>query len=507
MNGPASHPIGPKAKQRERNTNRAGMRTRMPEESNGVQGLYRNSIRNTEITKMTSDSNGHGNSDESRNVSRRDFMITVGACIGVPAIVPSTVLGDAAPSNRINVALIGCGNQSRADLPSMLRQKDVQVVAVCDVNRGSHGYARAEHFLGREPARKRVDEYYAGKTRSGKYKGCQVFSDFREVLARDDVDAVMIVLPDHWHALATVKACEAGKDVYCQKPLSLTIHDGQEMIRAVRKHNRILQTGSQYRSNAVVRRACELVRNGRIGQIQRVVSIINGSGSGPGPGWKEMPVPEGFDYDMWLGPAPWAPYHIDRCLYRFRFHLDYSGGQVTNTGHHATDIVQWALGTDGTGPVEFEGLHAEWPPKGHLYTTAMKTEFRARYANGIEFVCRTQEPGFGARFEGSEGWIQYTYNKIEASSEAIKDSVIGADEVHLPVSDNHYRNFLDCVKSRDEPIEPVEVGHRTASICHAGNIAMRLKRKLQWDPKKEVFVNDGQANQMLRRPYRKPWQI
>lgn len=445
---------------------------------------------------------------KSRSLTRREFVAAAGTALVAPVVVPGSVWGADAPSNRINVAFIGCGNQSRVDLPSMLRQHDARVVAVCDVNRGSHGYARPEHFLGREPAQKKVNDYYADKTRSGKYKGCDAYSDFRDVLAREDVDAVMVVLPDHWHALVTVKACEAGKDVYCQKPLSLTIHDGQQMIQAVRKHGRILQTGSQYRSNSVVRRACELVRNGRIGQVKRAVSIINGSGAGPGPGWKEMLVPDGFDYIMWLGPAPLAPYHIDRCLYRFRFHLDYSGGQVTNTGHHATDIVQWALGMDGTGPVEFEnGEGVVWPPQGHLYTTAMKTDFHARYANGIEFVCRTQDPGFGARFEGTEGWIQYTYNTIEASSETIKDSVIGPDEIHLPVSENHYRNFLDSVKSRQEPIEPVEVGHRTASICHAGNIAMRLKRKLQWDPQKEVFINDDEANGMLRRPYREPWRI
>jgi len=444
-------------------------------------------------------------------LTRRQFVATAGAVVVAPTIVPSSVFGENAPSNRINVALIGCGNQSRVDLPSMLRQPDAQVVAVCDVNRGSNGYARPEHFLGREPAQKKVNEYYAEKTRSGTYNGCDAYSDFRDVLARDDVDAVMIVLTDHWHALATIKACEAGKDVYCQKPMSLTIHDGQQMIKAVRQHGRVLQTGSQYRSNAVVRRMCELVRNGRIGEVKRAVAIINDSGAGPGPGWKEMPVPDGFDYNTWLGPAPDAPYHIDRCLYRFRFLLDYSGGQVTNTGAHAIDIVQWALGTDGTGPVEFE--HQEgivWPPAGHLYTTAMKSHFRARYVNGVEFVCRTQDPGFGARFEGTEGWVQYTIKnmkEVEASSDAIKNSVIGPDEIHLPVSGDHYRNFLDSVKSRKDPIEPVEVGHRTATICHAGNIAMRLKRKLQWDPEKEIFVNDDEANQMLRRPYREPWQI
>ncbi|MCH9655382.1 MAG: Gfo/Idh/MocA family oxidoreductase [Planctomycetes bacterium] len=449
--------------------------------------------------------------NKSNKLTRRDFIAAASTAFVAPTIVPSSVFGANAPSNRINIAQIGCGNQSRADLPGMLRLADTRVVAVCDVNKASGGYARKEHFLGREPAQKRVNEHYAKKTRSGKYQGCDAYSDFRDVLAREDVDAVMITLPDHWHALATKKACEAGKDVYCQKPMSLTVHDGQQMIKAVRKHNRILQTGSQYRSNKVVRRMCELVRNGRIGKVKRVISIINGSGAGPEPGWKEMPVPAGFDYDMWLGPAPMAPYHIDRCLYRFRFHLDYSGGQVTNTGAHSTDIIQWALGMDGTGPVEFEHQPGVvWPPKGHLYTTAMKTDFRARYANGIEFICRTQDPGFGARIEGTEGWVQFSVNnmrEVEASSDAIKNSVITAEEIHLPVSNNHYQNFIDSVKSRKDPIEPVEAGHSTASICHLGNIAMRLKRKLKWNPEKEQFIGDDEANQMLQRPYRQPWKI
>ena len=440
-------------------------------------------------------------------VGRRQFLATTAGSLLIPTIVPASVFGATAPSNRLNVALIGAGNQSRVDLPAMLRFADVQVVAVCDVNRGSHGYALPEHFLGREPVRQQVEAYYAEPTRSGSFRGCEAYHDFRDVLARDDVDVVMVILPDHWHALVTVMACRAGKDVYCQKPLSLTIEDGKQMLQAVRQYNRILQTGSQYRSNPVVRRACELVRNGRIGQVQRVVSIINGSGPGPGPGWEPMPVPDGFDYEFWLGPAPDAPYHVDRCLYRFRFHLDYSGGQVTNTGAHSTDIVQWAIGTDDTGPVEFEDQGSVWPPQGHLYSTAMETNFRARYANGVEFVCRTQEPGFGARFEGTDGWIQYTYNKIEASSEEILNSTITSDEIRLPVSDNHYRNFLDCVKSREEPIEPVEVGHRTASICHCGNIAMRLRRKLTWDPQRECFLDDDEANQMLQRPYRTPWTL
>jgi predicted dehydrogenase len=302
-------------------------------------------------------------------------------------------------------------------------------------------------------------------------------------------------------------AAKAGKDIYCQKPMTLTVDEGHVVIKAVRQYRRIFQTGSQYRSDAKVRRVCELVRNGRIGKVQRVISIVPTAPAGPAPGWGAMPVPEGFDYQMWLGPAPNAPYHAERCLYRFRFNLDYSGGQVTNTGAHSNDIVQWALGTDETGPVEFEDLGAVWPAKGHLYNTAMKTNFRARYANGVELICRTQDPGFGVRFEGTDGWIDYTYSKTTYQPESLIDSVIGPNEVHLPVSDNHYRNFIDAVKARRDPIEPVEVGHRTASICHLGNIAMRLGREIPWDPQAQQCPNDEQANAMLQRPYRGPWKL
>ena len=449
----------------------------------------------------------HRNSIRKDGFTRRRFLKTAAAGVAAPWVVPGSVFGQTAPSKRVNVGVIGAGNQSRVDVPQLMRLPDVQVLAVCDVNRGSHGYARPEHFLGREPVRQKINEFYAKQKASGKYKGCDAYHDMRELLARADIDAVMLTLPDHWHALAVVMASKAGKDMYCQKPLSLTVNDGQEMIKAVRKHKRILQTGSQYRSQSRVRHFCELVRNGRVGDVKRVISFVSGAGNGPAPGWKEMPVPDGFDYQTWLGPAPQAPYHKDRCLYRFRFNLDYSGGQVTNIGAHSNDIVQWALGTDGTGPVEFEDRGSVFPPPGYLYTTATTTNFRARYANGVELICETHKPGFGVRVEGSEGWLEYQYAKITSSIESLPDSVIGPNEIHLPVSKNHYRNFIDSVKSREEPIEPVEVGHCTSTICHVGNIAMRLKRKLGWDPAKQQFIDDAEANSMLRRPYREPWTL
>jgi predicted dehydrogenase len=309
--------------------------------------------------------------------------------------------------------------------------------------------------------------------------------------------------------------------MYCEKPLSLTVRQGQAMVKAVREHKRILQTGSHYRSSPANRFACELVRNGRIGQVKRILTqVAENNAVSPGPGWQPMPVPEGFDYEMWLGPAPQAPYHLDRCLYRFRFLLDYSGGQTTNFGAHSNDIAQWGLGTDGTGPIEVEDTGGEWPPQGSLFTTATKVSFRARYANGTELICQTAKPGFGTRFEGSEGWVEFGYQGVQTSPASLKTSKIGPNEIHLPVSNparqedasrnyipDHVRNFIDCVKSRQDPVEPVEVGHRTATICHLGNIAMKLRRKLQWDPAREQFVNDEEANGMLTRPMRGPWQL
>ena len=445
-------------------------------------------------------------------LNRRDFIrsATAGALSvaagGVPLVVPASVLGQNAPGNRVTLGVIGCGNQSTVDLPEWLKQEDCQVVAVCDVNKASYGYRDPKQFLGREPQRDFVNRFYAEKRASGNYKGCDIYTDFREVLARKDIDAVAIITPDHWHAVMTILAARAGKDIYCQKPLTLAIRDGQEMIQAVRQYKRVLQTGSQYRSNADVRRACELVRNGRLGRLKRVETYVaENNFKGPGPGWKEMPVPAGFDYEFWLGPAQRAPYHADRCLYKFRFILDYSGGQTTNFGAHSNDIAQWAMGTDGTGPVEVEDLGAEFPPKGDLFNTPTRVAFRARYASGVELVCKTDPAGFGARFEGSEGWLRVGYRGIETGPAGIKDWKPGSNDLRLYESANHYRNFLDCVKSRKEPAEPVETGHRTATLCHLGNIAMLLHRKIKWDPKTEQIVGDEQAARMVTRQMREPW--
>ncbi len=439
-------------------------------------------------------------------ITRRRFLASAAAgTLGFPQILRAQA-GRAPANERVTLGVIGCGNQAPVDLAEFLPLPHAQVVAVCDVNRGSHGYKTPDQFLGREPVRDLVEKHYAKASPSGTYKGCAMYVDFREMLARKDIDAVVIITPDHWHAIQTICAAAAGKDIYCQKPLGLTVRDGQEMIRAVRSHNRILQTGSQWRSTPLIRRFCEAVRNGAVGQPRKATTYVAPNNfTGPGPGWKPAPVPEGFDYELWLGPAPSAPYHPQRCLYQFRFISDYSGGQTTNFGHHSNGVAFWALGLDDTGPVEVWNLGAEWPPPGDLFDTATKVHFGARFANGVEWECITDKRQFGIRIEGSEGWIATDGKEITASSPAIADWQPGPDSIRLYDSPNHYRNFVDCVLSRKDPVEPVEVGHRVTAFCHLGNIAMKLNRRLRWDPKAERFEGDEEANRMLSRPHRAPW--
>lgn len=440
-------------------------------------------------------------------LTRRRFLAAAGAAVAAPWVVPASVLGAAAPSNRIHIGCIGTGNQGTQVLQGFLQQDDARVVAVCDVNRASYGYKTAQQYLGREPAVRLVEEHYGREAPGGTWKGCTAGTDFREVLGRDDIDAVTIAVPDQWHGVMAVLAARAGKDMYCEKPLSLTVEDGRAMVQAVRRHAVILQTGSHERSRRLTRFAVELVRNGRIGRLKRIVAIVGPNNkTAPTGAWDPMPVPDGFDYEMWLGPAPWAPYHKDRCLYNFRFILDYSGGQVTNYGAHSLDLAQWGNDTEHTGPVEIEDGGGVFPRDG-LFDTADPVRFRARYANGVELECITRPENMATRFEGTEGFVEVGYGGFFTEPESLKRSVIGPGEIRLYESDSHYRNFLDCVKSRQEPAAPVEIGHRSATLCHLGNIAMRLKRRLQWDPQAERFPGDDDANRLLGRAKRAPWGL
>ncbi|MBX3177178.1 MAG: Gfo/Idh/MocA family oxidoreductase [Candidatus Hydrogenedentes bacterium] len=425
------------------------------------------------------------------HLTRRQFLgksAAIGAAFAAPAIIPSSALGlggSTAPSERITMGVIGSGLQGTSNMTGFLAFKDVQMIAIADVDKAH-----------REAAAAIVNRKYGNSD-------CALYNDFRELNDRDDIDAVIIATPDHWHALNALDAVRKGKDAYVQKPLAWSVQEGRALADAVKQHGRILQTGSQQRSEGGFRRACELVRNGRIGALKYVNIGIPGNNRECGPTWTPEPVPEGFDYDFWLGPAPWAEYHHQRCHYEFRFILDYSGGQVTNFGAHNLDIAQWGLGMDDSGPVEVYG-NGVFPESG-LFTTATKTYFECRYANGVELVCKTGK--FGMTFEGTEGTIYVDRKTIKAWPEEILKEKIGKDEVQLYKSDDHYRNFADCVKSRQDPICTAEIGHRSATVCNIGNIAMRLGRRLAWDPVAERFPNDEDANALLGRDMRGEWAL
>ena len=452
-------------------------------------------------------------------ISRRRFLkrsaIAGAGSIGLPYIVAASALGKAgnvAPSNRITMGSIGVGGMGTNNMRAFLSHDDVQVLAVCDVVKANdqygHWYKNGWNgpWFGREPGRKIVEDHYSRKNRAGGFTGCDAYIDFRDIISRDDIDAVCITTPDHWHAIPVIMAAKAGKGIYCEKPLSLTVAEGRAMVTAVERYGVVFQTGTQRRSSRQFRFVCELVRNGRIGRLKKIITSIGANNKeAPARDWKPMPVPDWLDYEMWLGPAPWVPYHKDRCLYTFRFGLDYSGGQTTNLGAHFIDVAQWANGTDRSGPIEFEDLGAEYPADG-LFTTATKVHYRARYANGVELTCET-DPSGPMRFEGTEGWLEMQGSKLTSQPESLKTSVIGPNEIHLYESNDHHRNFVDCMKTNRETAAPVEVGHRSTSLCNLGNIAMTLKRKLSWDPETERFKNSDEANQMLSRALRSPWHL
>jgi hypothetical protein len=444
-------------------------------------------------------------------MNRREFLKTSAAvaagAIVLPQIVPSSVFGADAPSKRVTMGFIGVGNQGTGDMRGFLQDSRVQVVAVCDVNRESKGYWN-NALGGREPAKRIVNEYYANKTGNAEFKGCEAYEDFRELIARADIDAVETAVPDHWHAIPVIAAAKAGKDIYGQKPLSLTVSDGRAMANAVKRYGRIFQCGSQQRSDFNFRRVCELVRNGRIGKLQTVECGLPGGTPdyvGTNPSKQTQPVPDGFNYEFWLGPAPQAPYCPARCHVNWRWLLDYSGGQVTDWGGHHPDIAQWGMNTESTGPIEVINAKGVFN-KNDLYNTATEYYFECIYKNGVKLAISNKLRG-GVKFIGEGGWVWANRGSHEASSDAIKNSQIGPNDVRLYESNDHFRNFIDCVISRKEPIAPIETAHRSITLAHLGNIAMILGRNLKWDPEKEKFVNDAEADAMLSRPLRSPWRM
>jgi predicted dehydrogenase len=438
-------------------------------------------------------------------MNRRDFLkctaVATGAGIAMPAIVPSSVFGRNAPSNRINMGCIGTGRIARSDdIPGFLRFDEVQMVAVCDVDSKRTKDAIAQ-----------VEGHYAKTTGIKDYKGCKGFGDYRELIAHKDIDAVMICTPDHWHVLPGIDAAKAGKDIFIQKPLSLTIAEGRALSDAVHRTGRVLLVGSQQRSNPSFLRACELVRNGRIGELKTVrVGLPGDPGCGEEP---EMPVPPNLDYDVWLGSTPVVPYTEKRVHPQKDYSRPgwlriqaYGAGMITGWGSHHLDTAQWGMGTEYTGPVTIEGK-AEFPESG-LWDVHGDFEITFTYADGRKLICAdNKRHEQGVRFEGTEGWIHVKRWTARSEPATIMDSVIGPDEVHLYKSEDHKKNFVDCVRSRGLTVAPVEVGHRSNTVCLLGSIAMNLGRKLKWDPDNERFRDDDEANGMVARHMRAPWKI
>ena len=425
-------------------------------------------------------------SDHPTKATRRGFLQSaagIGLAAGFPTIIPSSALGrDGAtpPSERVRIGHIGVGNQGRGNLKALLKQ----TVAVCEVDKT------------------RLDE--AHKTVETANGGtCAAFGDYRRLLDRKDIDAVVITVPDHWHALITVDACAAGKDVYCEKPLSLTVVEGRAMVEAARRFGRMVQTGSQQRSDDKFRLACELVRNGYLGKIKTIKVGIPGNNF-KGPAVADSAPPAELDYNFWLGPASKKPYNEKHVHYNFRFFWDYSGGQMTNFGAHHLDIARWALGRDESGPIKIEGK-AKYTP-GVDYEMPDWCEVDYTYDDGVIVHCGQDHKG-GVTFEGEKGTLFVTRGKIESTPGDILKQVLKNTDTHLQVSKNHHQNWLDSIKSRKLPICDVAIGHRSATVCHLGNIALRTGRTIHWDPTAEKIVGDSDAAKMLSRPYREPWHL
>jgi predicted dehydrogenase len=419
-------------------------------------------------------------------LTRRDFLRR-GAAAGVFLSLPASLYRNALnaadpPSEKIRIGCVGVGGQGNSNLGHVLKN----VIAVCDVDKTHLAAAK-------------------GKVEKANGK-CAEYADYRKLLDNKDVDAVVVSTPDHWHTLVTVSACLADKDVYCEKPLTLTVVEGRVIVNAARKRKRIVQTGSQQRSEygGKFRQACELVRSGRLGKLKTVKVGI------PGVNYKERPNDSGppdLDFDFWLGPAPKVEYNKNHVHYNFRFFWDYSGGQMTNFGAHDLDIAQWALDMDNSGPVEISGKGTF--NKDKLYEVTQTCEVTYKYANGVTVLLGQGVSGIkgGVTFEGEKGTIHVDRGSLTSEPGEIVKQPIGESDVHLHPSGSHHGNWLECIKTRKLPICDAEIGHRSATVCHLGNIAIRIGHTIKWDPAKEEIVGDAEAAKMLSRPSRAPWKL
>lgn len=456
---------------------------------------------------------------EERNICRRRFLksaVTAAGAITFPYVVRSSALGRAgspgriAASSRIVMGCIGLGIQGTGNMRAFLSHKDVRVVAVCDVSESQC-----------QKAKNIVDRHYADK-------GCAAYNDFRELCAREDIDAVSIAAPDHWHVLIGVEAARNGKHMYYEKPIGPSFRAGQVLRDVIYRYGVVFQFGTQQRSSRDFRFACELVRNGRIGELHTI--LVGVPGSVFYPNQPSERVPEGFDHDMWLGPARWAPYSFERCRpytsrpnkpwtdnYSTWYHIsDYCIGFIGNWGIHHVDIAQWGHGSEHTGPVEIEGA-GEFPKDG-IADCATSWQVENKFEDGVTMIHMDnsssakhpqQVPGFsqGILFKGTEGWVFVNRGKLDAHPKSLLRSEPGANEIRLPESNSHHRNFLDAIRTRKTTVCPIDVAVRSNTICQLDDIAIRLNRKLRWNPDKEEFINDKEANRLLKRSLRSPWYL
>jgi len=429
------------------------------------------------------------------------------SALAVPYVIPSSALGLAgtvAPSERITIGMIGLGRQAIAyNLPYFLGQRDAQVVALSDVDQW------------RLDLNDQRDIVLYGRKRTwpkGRLERCARYRDFRALLARDDVDAVMITTPDHWHVNMALAAIKAGKDICCEKPLSTCIAEGRLLADTVARSDRVFRTDSEFRSYPMTVRAVELVRNGRIGQLKTIRMSIPITDPAL-PQQPEMLVPKGLDYDMWLGPAPLKPYTEKRVHPRKSYeragwfrNTDYCQGVICNWGYHLSTVAQWGNDTERTGPVEIKG-HGSFPPADGLWNVIRDFNVEYRFANGVRLLYDSVKSPH-VRFEGTAGWVDYIFpNRLDAEPKSLLTAKIGPDEQHFPLK-HEKRDFLDCVKTRGKTLEDAEVGHRSTSIGQLGLIACRVGKTLRWDPDKEQFTNNDEANRLLRRPDgRPPWNV
>lgn len=450
----------------------------------------------------------------SNATTRRQFLKAGMTLVTVPYFVPGRALGAEnvpAPSERIVMGCIGIGSMGGGHLHGWLGHNDVQVTAVCDLR---------EAF--RQRAKRMVDEKYG-------HQDCRMYHDFRQLLARPDVDAVCVATPDHWHALVSIEAAKNGKDMYQEKPADVHVAAAKALREAVNRYGVVFQFGTQQRSSRDFRFACELARNGRLGKLH---TIVVGSVSGaelPNQPIQPQPDPKVFDYDMWLGPAPWSAYTFQRAASRaegtpgYWMHIhDYCLGCLSGAwGIHHIDIAQWANGTDDTGPLEIYGNGVL--PKDGLCDTPVTWRVEHRYANGVNMIHMDSrhtesefpqfknpilpQPGCGVLLIGSDGWVLVSRGGIDAHPKSLLQETFGPGDIRLAVSNHHKRNFLQCVRTRQKTVCPVDTAVRSDTICHLDDIAIRTGRKLHWDPAAERFVNDADANRMLTRPLRSPWKL